>query len=107
MVLVNVPGANVWSQLQHAAWNVLMIADLVVPAFLFAMGAALAFGRPRLRFAKAFDPEGFVSSRRRAASSPRSASSTSSPPPAPADPTGSRPLLLAALLWRARIFIRA
>jgi predicted acyltransferase len=46
MILVNVPGADVWPQLRHAAWDGLTAADVVFPAFLFAMGASLAFGTP-------------------------------------------------------------
>ncbi len=46
MVLVNVPGAPVWPQLTHAAWDSMTFADVVFPAFLFAMGAAMAFGHP-------------------------------------------------------------
>lgn len=46
MVFVNVPGADVWPQLRHAAWDGCTVADLVFPAFLFAMGASMAFGRP-------------------------------------------------------------
>jgi len=46
MVLVNVPGANVWPQLSHAAWDSMTFADVVFPAFLFAMGASMALGHP-------------------------------------------------------------
>ena len=45
MIFVNVPGALVWPQLQHAAWNGLTVADLVFPAFLVAVGGSLAVGR--------------------------------------------------------------
>jgi len=45
MIFVNVSGAAVWPQLEHAAWNRLTIADLVFPGFLVAMGASLAVGR--------------------------------------------------------------
>ena len=46
MIFVNVPGALVWPQLKHAAWNGLTIADLVFPAFLLVVGGSLAVGRP-------------------------------------------------------------
>lgn len=45
MIFVNVPGASVWPQLQHAPWNGLTVADLVFPAFLLVVGASLAVGR--------------------------------------------------------------
>ena len=46
MIFVNVPGALVWPQLQHATWNGLTVADLVFPAFLVVVGGSLAVGRP-------------------------------------------------------------
>lgn len=49
MILVNTPGsgAHVWWPLQHAAWHGFTPADLVFPAFLFAIGTALALSFPR------------------------------------------------------------
>lgn len=50
MIFVNVPGAPVWPQLSHAAWNGLTFADVVFPAFLFTVGCSLAVGgRPDTR----------------------------------------------------------
>lgn len=50
MILVNNPGswANIYSPLEHAAWNGCTPTDLVFPFFLFAVGNALAFVMPRL-----------------------------------------------------------
>jgi predicted acyltransferase len=44
MILVNNPGnwGSVFSQLTHAAWNGLTIADLIFPTFIFIMGVALS-----------------------------------------------------------------
>ncbi len=44
MILVNDPGdtEHVYSQLEHALWNGLTLADLVFPAFVFVMGCSLA-----------------------------------------------------------------
>ena len=46
MILVNSPGSpeHVWWPLEHAAWHGFTPADLVFPAFLFAVGVALALG---------------------------------------------------------------
>ena len=43
MILVVSPGDwdQAYSQLQHAAWNGATAADMVFPAFLFSVGAAL------------------------------------------------------------------
>ena len=51
MVLVNNPGdaASAPAQLRHAAWHGLTVADLVFPAFVFFVGASLAFGTPTMR----------------------------------------------------------
>lgn len=45
MVFVNLAGANVWPELQHAEWDGLTFADFVFPMFLFAVGAAVAVSR--------------------------------------------------------------
>ncbi|MDF7774683.1 heparan-alpha-glucosaminide N-acetyltransferase domain-containing protein [Sphingomonas sp. AOB5] len=49
MILVNTPGsgAHVWWPLDHAAWHGFTPTDLVFPAFLFAVGAALGLSFPR------------------------------------------------------------
>lgn len=49
MILVNTPGSGdyVWWPLDHAAWNGFTPTDLVFPAFLFAIGVALALSFPR------------------------------------------------------------
>lgn len=46
MIFVNAAGADVWSELRHAGWDGVTLADLVFPMFLFAMGASMALGRP-------------------------------------------------------------
>lgn len=49
MIVVNTsgPGAEPFAQLSHAKWFGLTLADLVFPAFLFAVGNAMSFGDPR------------------------------------------------------------
>jgi predicted acyltransferase len=49
MIVVNSPGSwdDVWWPLDHAPWNGCTFADLVFPAFLFAMGVALGLSFPR------------------------------------------------------------
>lgn len=49
MIVVNTPGSGqyVWWPLDHAAWNGFTPTDLVFPAFLFAVGVALALAFPR------------------------------------------------------------
>lgn len=49
MILVNTPGSGqyIWWPLAHAPWHGFTPADLVFPAFLFAVGAALALSFPR------------------------------------------------------------
>jgi predicted acyltransferase len=49
MIVVNSPGSwdYVWWPLDHAPWNGCTFADLVFPAFLFAMGVALGLSFPR------------------------------------------------------------
>ncbi len=49
MIVVNSPGSwdHVWWPLDHAPWNGCTFADLVFPAFLFAMGVALGLSFPR------------------------------------------------------------
>ena len=49
MILVNTPGswAYLWWPLDHAEWHGLTPTDLVFPAFLFALGVALALSFPR------------------------------------------------------------
>jgi predicted acyltransferase len=49
MIIVNTPGSGdyVWSPLDHAPWNGFTPTDLVFPAFLFAVGVALALSFPR------------------------------------------------------------
>ena len=49
MILVVSPGDwdKAYSQLQHAAWNGATAADMVFPAFLFSVGAALGLSFPR------------------------------------------------------------
>ncbi len=49
MIIVNTPGSgdHVWWPLDHAAWNGFTPTDLVFPAFLFAVGVALALSFPR------------------------------------------------------------
>ncbi|MEI9928805.1 MAG: heparan-alpha-glucosaminide N-acetyltransferase domain-containing protein [Sphingomonas sp.] len=49
MILVNTPGSgdHVWWPLDHAAWHGFTPTDLVFPAFLFAVGVALALSFPR------------------------------------------------------------
>lgn len=49
MIIVNTPGSGqyVWWPLDHAAWNGFTPTDLVFPAFLFAVGVALALSFPR------------------------------------------------------------
>lgn len=49
MIIVNSPGSweHVWWPLDHVAWNGCTLADLVFPAFLFAMGVALGLSFPR------------------------------------------------------------
>jgi predicted acyltransferase len=55
MILVNNPGdwTTVYPQLQHAYWTGLTLADLVFPAFVFAMGLALPIAITRRRDAGA------------------------------------------------------
>lgn len=50
MILVNSAGSwdHVWWPLDHAAWHGFTPADLVFPAFLFAMGVALGLSFPRV-----------------------------------------------------------
>jgi len=45
MILVNTPGSwsAVYSPLLHAPWHGFTFADLVFPAFLFVVGAAMFF----------------------------------------------------------------
>ena len=47
MIIVNTPGAGSepWPVLDHADWFGFTAADIVFPAFLFAVGHAMAFGR--------------------------------------------------------------
>jgi predicted acyltransferase len=45
MIFVNAAGADVWSELRHAGWDGLTLADLVFPMFLVAMGASMALGK--------------------------------------------------------------
>lgn len=49
MIIVNTPGSgdHVWWPLDHAPWNGFTPTDLVFPAFLFAVGVALALSFPR------------------------------------------------------------
>jgi predicted acyltransferase len=49
MIIVNTPGSwdYVWWPLDHAAWNGFTPTDLVFPAFLCAVGVALALSFPR------------------------------------------------------------
>ncbi|EGF89382.1 hypothetical protein ABI_47300 [Asticcacaulis biprosthecium C19] len=49
MIVVNTsgPGAAPFAQLSHATWFGLTLADLVFPAFLFAVGNAMSFGDPK------------------------------------------------------------
>lgn len=49
MIIVNTPGSadHLWWPLDHAAWNGFTPTDLVFPAFLFAVGFALALSFPR------------------------------------------------------------
>jgi predicted acyltransferase len=49
MILVNTPGswAHLWGPLGHAEWHGFTPTDLVFPAFLFAVGVALALSFPR------------------------------------------------------------
>lgn len=49
MIVVNTPGSgeHVWWPLDHAAWHGFTPTDLVFPAFLCAMGAALGLSFPR------------------------------------------------------------
>lgn len=49
MILVNTPGSgqHIWWPLAHAPWHGFTPADLVFPAFLFAVGVALALSFPR------------------------------------------------------------
>jgi predicted acyltransferase len=49
MILVNTPGSwsHLWSPLDHAEWHGWTPTDLVFPAFLFAVGVALALSFPR------------------------------------------------------------
>jgi predicted acyltransferase len=49
MIIVNTPGSgdHVWWALDHAAWNGFTPTDLVFPAFLFAVGVAMALSFPR------------------------------------------------------------
>jgi len=49
MILVNTPGswAHLWWPLDHAEWHGWTPTDLVFPAFLFAVGVALALAFPR------------------------------------------------------------
>jgi predicted acyltransferase len=49
MIVVNTPGSwsYVWWPLDHAAWHGFTPTDLVFPAFLFAVGVALALAFPR------------------------------------------------------------
>lgn len=49
MILVNTPGswAHLWWPLDHAEWHGWTPTDLVFPAFLFAVGVALALSFPR------------------------------------------------------------
>jgi predicted acyltransferase len=55
MIVVNNPGdwTVVFPQLQHAYWTGLTLADLVFPAFVFAMGLALPIAIARRRTAGA------------------------------------------------------
>jgi predicted acyltransferase len=55
MIVVNNPGdwTAVYTQLQHAYWTGLTLADLVFPAFVFAMGLALPIAVTRRRDAGA------------------------------------------------------
>jgi predicted acyltransferase len=50
MIIVNTPGSGdyVWWPLDHARWNGFTPTDLVFPAFLFAVGVALALSFPRI-----------------------------------------------------------
>lgn len=49
MIIVNTPGSGlyVWPPLDHAPWDGFTPTDLVFPAFLFAVGVALALSFPR------------------------------------------------------------
>jgi predicted acyltransferase len=49
MILVTSPGDwdSSYAQLQHAAWNGWTLADMVFPAFLFAVGMAVGLSFPR------------------------------------------------------------
>lgn len=49
MILVNTPGSwsHLWWPLDHAEWHGWTPTDLVFPAFLFAVGVALALSFPR------------------------------------------------------------
>ncbi|WP_443751272.1 acyltransferase family protein [Asticcacaulis solisilvae] len=49
MIVVNTSGAGAdpFSLLSHAKWFGLTLADLVFPAFLFAVGNAMSFGDPK------------------------------------------------------------
>jgi predicted acyltransferase len=50
MIIVNTPGSGlyVWWPLDHAPWDGFTPTDLVFPAFLFAVGVALALSFPRV-----------------------------------------------------------
>ena len=45
MILVNTPGSwqHVYSPLLHASWDGFTFADIVFPAFLFVVGAAMFY----------------------------------------------------------------
>jgi predicted acyltransferase len=49
MILVTSPGdwAHTYAQLRHADWNGWTLADMVFPAFLFAVGMAIGLSFPR------------------------------------------------------------
>jgi predicted acyltransferase len=49
IVVNNQSGAKAFAPLEHAAWNGFTPTDLVFPAFLFAVGNAMAFTMPRFK----------------------------------------------------------
>src|SRR5260370_31896623 len=48
MILVNDPGdsAHTYTQLEHARWNGWTLTDLVLPSFLFILGASIFLSLP-------------------------------------------------------------
>lgn len=68
MIVVNSPGGERnFEQVEHAGWNGLTAADLVFPAFLFAMGVSVVLSLTARRAAGAAKRELFFQALRRAA----------------------------------------